>query len=120
MALSRLAAEFAAEIKQHDWSDAPWRIDRAGHQREHDSNAGHQVLSPEETDNIRTNVMWVAAQVLAHADPNFDPQEFAAACGVSLPAGYIAAGLRMSALGGYVEPGTRNMLLPKPGASPTR
>jgi hypothetical protein len=33
MALSRLAEAFAAEICNHDWSDAPWRADRAGHDR---------------------------------------------------------------------------------------
>lgn len=38
MALSRLAREFAAEINYHDWSDAPFRLDRAGHQRDHDGN----------------------------------------------------------------------------------
>jgi hypothetical protein len=38
MALSRLAEDFAAEIRNHDWSDAPWRADRAGHDRSRDSN----------------------------------------------------------------------------------
>ena len=28
--LSRLAQEFADEIANHDWSDAPYRLDRAG------------------------------------------------------------------------------------------
>lgn len=36
MALSRLAQEFAAEIANHDWSDAPYRTDRAGHQNSDD------------------------------------------------------------------------------------
>jgi hypothetical protein len=31
------------------------------------------------------NVMWVAAQVLGHADPNSDPREFAVARGVHAP-----------------------------------
>ena len=81
--LSRLASEFAAEIANHDWSDAPYRLDRAGHRRS-DDNPSKQTaqLSPEETDRVRTNVMWVTAQVLKHADPNLDLHEFAEACGV--------------------------------------
>lgn len=31
--LSPIAREFAVEVAHHDWSDAPWRLDRAGHQR---------------------------------------------------------------------------------------
>ena len=71
--LSRVAQEFADEIANHDWSDAPYRLDRAGHSREHDSHSTTKVLSDRETDAVRTNVMWVAAQVLLHADPNLDP-----------------------------------------------
>lgn len=40
--LSRLAQEFAAEINNPDWSDAPYRRDRSGHRREHD---GHRATS---------------------------------------------------------------------------
>lgn len=80
--LSRRAREFAAEISSHDWSDAPYRLDRAGHDRRTDSRASGEVLSPEETDRVRTNVAWVVAQVLKHEDPNLDLWEFAAACGV--------------------------------------
>ncbi|WP_035771187.1 hypothetical protein, partial [Arthrobacter sp. Br18] len=69
--LNRLATEFAAEIANHDWSDAPYRLDRAGHHRDQDSNRGKEVLTDVEADCIRTNVMWVTAQVLKHADPNF-------------------------------------------------
>jgi hypothetical protein len=36
---------------------------------------------------VRTNVFWVVAQVLKHADPNLDLFEFATACDV--PEGYI-------------------------------
>ncbi|OLR92607.1 hypothetical protein [Actinokineospora bangkokensis] len=82
MALSRLAREFAAEIKHHDWSDAPFRFDRAGHDRATDTNRGNQVLTPDETRGVQTNVMWVVAQVLRHADPNLDVYEFAEACGI--------------------------------------
>lgn len=80
--LSRIAAEFAAEISNHDWADAPYRIDRAGHRREDDTRKGNETLTEEQTDRLRTNVMWVAAQVLKHADPNLDLHEFAEACGV--------------------------------------
>lgn len=114
MALSRLAREFAAEINYHDWSDAPYRLDRAGHQREDDSNStGVPQLHQSETDNVRTNVMWVAAQVLAHADPNFDVYEFAEWCGVDTHtpsgrprSGVISAGLRVDhETGKYDRPG---------------
>jgi hypothetical protein len=100
MALSRLAQEFAAEIRQHDWSDAPYRIDRAGHNRAHDSNKGPDQLTVAETDRVRMNVMWVTAQVLGHADPNFEIYEFAEACGVRTTTRYgrrdrtIEAGVR--------------------------
>ncbi|WP_141566252.1 hypothetical protein [Pseudonocardia sp. N23] len=100
--MSRLARDFAAEINYHDWSDAPYRLDRAGHQRDHDRhNATPDVLNQAETDNVRTNVMWVVAQVLGHADPNFDVFEFAEWCGVDTRtsagrarSGHIPAGLR--------------------------
>ncbi|WP_181770929.1 hypothetical protein [Amycolatopsis pittospori] len=102
MALSRLAREFAAEISYHDWSDAPFRLDRAGHQRDNDGiNATPEQLTPEQTEFVRTNVMWIAAQVLGHADPNFDVFEFAEWCGVDTRtrsgrprSGHIPAGLR--------------------------
>ncbi|WP_292990650.1 hypothetical protein [Mycobacterium sp.] len=83
--LSRRAREFAAEIFSHDWSDAPYRLDRAGHQRSTDTrsrDSDQQPLSVEQTDYVRTNVVWVVAQVLRHEDPNLDIYEFAAACGV--------------------------------------
>ncbi len=109
--LNRLATEFAAEIANHDWSDAPYRLDRAGHHRDQDSNRGKEVLTDVEADCIRTNVMWVTAQVLKHADPNFDLHEFAVACGVPRRYthtksggrnGTIEAGIRM--VGDYVYP----------------
>lgn len=101
MALSRLAAGFAAEIRNHDWSDAPWRLDRAGHRRQDDTNRGEKVLSAVEADRVRQNAMWVAAQVLAYNDPNFDVYEFAEACDVDTKTsrgvkdGGILAGLRI-------------------------
>lgn len=114
--LSRLAAEMAAEIRQHDWSDAPFRADRAGHDRKTDSNRRPEVLSVVETENVKTNAMWVTAQVLGYNDPTFDVVEYAAACGVSniRTGGWIRAGVRISN-GRYDPPGTlasANQLLP--------
>lgn len=104
--LSRLAREFAAEIANHDWSDAPWRIDRAGHQRSTDTNRGPNELTDKQTDNVKLNVTWVVAQVLGHADPNLDIKEFAAAAGVqeNRP-GILRAGLR-AWNNIYASPGT--------------
>jgi hypothetical protein len=42
-AQGELARDFAAEINYHHWSDAPYRIDRAGHRRDHDG--GRRVLN---------------------------------------------------------------------------
>lgn len=101
--LSRIAREIADEIRNHDWSDAPYRLDRAGHQREDDrgSRLSGQQLTPEETDFVRTNVMWVTGQVLGHLDPNFDEFEYAEWCGVDTRtpsgrprSGHITAGYR--------------------------
>jgi hypothetical protein len=102
MALSRLAREFADEIRNQDWSDAPFRADRAGHRREHDPKShDYPQLDRQQTSTVRMNVMWVVAQVLGHADPNLDPYEFAEACGVDTrtpsgrpKSGVITAGLR--------------------------
>jgi hypothetical protein len=114
MALSRAAREFAAEINNHDWSDAPYRADRAGHRREDDPNShGTPQLDRRQTDTLRMNVMWVTAQVLGHADPNFDPFEYAEACGVNTRtpsgrprSGVITAGLRIDhETGKYGRPG---------------
>lgn len=104
MTLSRLAQEFAAEIKQHDWSDAPWRIDRAGHDRETDTKAKPEVLDRDDTDRLRWNVVLVTAQVLKYSDPNLNLAEFAIACGlpfrltgtIERPDGGLKAGIRMS------------------------
>jgi hypothetical protein len=111
MALSRLAAAFAAEIRNHDWSDAPFRADRAGHDRSKDSNRVQPQLSQSETDAVRLNVMWVTAQVLGYLDPNIDPYEFAEAAGVNTLTsrgerdGGILYGLRQVD-GRYCRPGT--------------
>jgi hypothetical protein len=113
MALSRHARELAAEIRLQDWSDAHIRADRAGHRREHDTNrSSWPPLDAHQTDTVRMNVMWVAAQALGYADPNFDPYEFAEACGVNTLTKYgrrnggITAGLRRDLAGRYHRPGT--------------
>jgi hypothetical protein len=112
MALSRLAQAFADEIRNHDWSDAPYRADRAGHDRSKDSNSyGIRQLSPAETETVRLNAMWVTAQVLAYMDPNFDVYEFAESAGVNTRtskgerSGHIFYGLRQVE-GQYCHPGT--------------
>jgi hypothetical protein len=111
MALSRLAQAFAAEIRNHDWSDAPWRADRAGHDRSKDSNRGPEHLRPPQIENVRLNVIWVTAQVLAYMDPNFDVYEFAEAAGADTQtsrgerSGHIFYGLRQVD-GRYCRPGT--------------
>lgn len=101
MSLSQAAQYFADEIRNHDWSDAPFRYDRAGHDRITDTNAGSQVLTAVQTRNVKTNAMWVVAQVLRYQDPNFDVYEFAEACGLDTRTrsgrprdGGIEAGLR--------------------------
>ncbi|OZC91785.1 hypothetical protein CH254_04725 [Rhodococcus sp. 06-412-2C] len=102
MALRPLAAHLAAEIAAHDWSDAHARLDRAGHRRDTDTKAGSKVLTDEEVGFVRTNVMWVTAQVLGYLDSTFDVHEYAQACGVpenirlsrGRPSGAIDAGLR--------------------------
>jgi hypothetical protein len=114
MALSRLAEQFAAEIALQDWSDAPYRADRAGHRRENDSPGKlTQQLDAAGTETVRVNAMWVTAQVLAYNDPNFDVNEFAKACGIGeyTAAGYrwggsIVNGLRVARDGSWAEPGT--------------
>lgn len=104
--LSRLASQFAAEIALHDWSDAPHRADRAGHDRDVDSNSSSEQLTQKQTAIVRLNVIWVTAQVLAYNDPNFDIVEYAHAAGDDrTPKGWLEAGLRGSR-GVYNRPGT--------------
>ncbi|MFI7691627.1 hypothetical protein ACIBQ6_21345 [Nonomuraea sp. NPDC049655] len=109
MALSRLAREFAAEISNHDWRDAPYRLDRAGHQWELDSpgKRSDTLLSQREARFVKTNVMWVAAQVLGHEDPNFDIKEFAEACGLTgMSESTLYYGTRRNSEGRYSKPGS--------------
>ena len=83
--LSVMASQLADEVRNHDWSDAPYRFDRAGHQRDFDSpgKRSAQVLDERETTILVANVAAVLAQVLRHNDPNLPLQEFFEACGVS-------------------------------------
>lgn len=113
MALSKIAQQFADEINQQDWSDAHIRLDRAGHNRNFDSKSrpDDDVLDADKARFVKTNVMWVTAQVLGYNDPNFNVHEFAEACGVNIlnsrgePSGSITAGLREQS-GRYMRPGT--------------
>ncbi|MFD3596403.1 hypothetical protein ACFWU5_27090 [Nocardia sp. NPDC058640] len=112
MALSRVARKFADEIRNHDWSDAPFRVDRAGHRRESDvvKSSRTSQLELQQTDFVRMNVMWVVGQVLWSEDPNFQPYEFADACGVDIYAksgrlnGGIEMGFRRDAEGRACSP----------------
>lgn len=114
MALSRLAQEFADEITQHDWSDAPYRRDRAGHDRSSDTNSSRDVLADPGPNYVRWNAVVVTAQVLMHSDPNLDLVEFAVACGLPLsmtgtrsdPNGFLINGIRKNAAGKVAKPGT--------------
>lgn len=114
--LSRIAREFAAEIAKHDFSDSPWRIDRAGHDRRTDtkSTPTDKVLDPDETDRVKWNNVVLVAQVLKYSDPNFDLHEFAVACGLprkwthtssGRPSGIMTAGLRTDLDGSITKPG---------------
>lgn len=113
MTLSRLAREFAAEISNHDWSDAPFRADRAGHRHSDDFRSRTPQLDHRESESVRLNVIWVTAQVLAFSDPNLDPVEYAEACGLDTqePSDrshreVITAGLRVEhETGDYDVPG---------------
>jgi len=105
MALSRTAREFAAEIKLMDWSDAPYRLDRAGHRRDDDTRRSKLQLAKAETDRLASNVVLVVAQVLSYGDPNLDLDEFAAACGVELSSGELHYGLRFTQEGDLAAPG---------------
>ncbi|MFF0474398.1 hypothetical protein [Streptomyces sp. NPDC004284] len=104
--LSRIAAQFAAEIKQHDWSDAPYRADKAGHNREMDGRqATSTQLDPKQTEMVTMNAAWVVAQVLAYNDPNFSEHEFFEACGLNARAkdgrlsSGVTYGLRFESIG---------------------
>lgn len=114
MALSRLAQEFADEIKQHDWSDAPYRRDRAGHDRVSDTHSTSSVLTENGPNIVLWNVVVVTAQVLMYSDPNLDLVEFAIACGLpsgmtgtsEKPDGFLKEGIRRNTSGQVTRPGT--------------
>lgn len=81
--LTRDQQKRAAEIRAQDWSDAPFRRDRAGHRWEDDSPSKQTVrLDQTQTENLLWNVVVNAAQVYAYEDPNFDVYVFGEACGL--------------------------------------
>lgn len=99
MTLSHLAAHLAAEINAHDWSDAPYRFDRAGHRRDRDSRRTEQVLNPDETELVKANAAMVVAQVLGHLEGElFDPHEFALSAGVARSLRLTARGQRSGSI----------------------
>lgn len=116
--LSVIAQQFADEIRLHDWNDAPYRADRAGHQRASDgSRQSKQTLTSDEVEILRLNVVWVVGQVLGYNDGNFNIHEFGEAAGVAhrflrntdgRPSGIMDHGLRRDHLGDrrYYRPGT--------------
>ncbi|OZC84852.1 hypothetical protein CH254_20960 [Rhodococcus sp. 06-412-2C] len=116
MTLSSLAADFAAEINAHDWSDATSRFDRAGHRRENDTHRGPDTLKPEQVDYVKVNVAAVVAQVLGYTEgEDFDPHEFFFYAGVARKfrltnsgrqSGAVTAGLRISPDRRYDTPGS--------------
>lgn len=105
MALSRIANLLADEIRLQDWSDAPYRLDGARHDRSVDrKSANTPVLDDDDAESVRLNVVWVVAQALREDDPGFDVDEFAEASGVPKSFritsrgainGMIAAGVRL-------------------------
>lgn len=117
--LSTLAQAFANEIRNHDWSDSPYRLDRAGHRREHDRKPSKDQLSPRETDRVRMNVTWVAAQVLLGQDANLNLLEYAEQCGV--PTDLTRGSTGKGAESGALRNGLRLMhaSIPGPASYPT-
>lgn len=111
-ALTSRERQLADEIEAHDWACAPY----------HPSGAAHptpQTLTPRLTDDeaerVRVNVMWVVAQCLGYEDPEFNPDAFAIACGVTRdyrctpfggPSTIIREGLRIGTDGSYYRPGS--------------
>lgn len=114
MALSRLAREFAAEIRAHDWSDSPYRSDRAGHRREDDKDHESKPrLDEKQTGIVQLNVAWVVGQVLGHAGllTADDIYEWADACGCQTStlsgrprSGHIKFGFRWRGDGVFAAP----------------
>lgn len=101
MTLSPLAAHLAAEINAHDWSDAPYRFDRAGHRRDRDSASrrSQKVLTPDQTELVQANAAMVVAQVVGYLEgESFDPHEFALMAGVARSVRLTARGQRSGSI----------------------
>ena len=122
-ALTARERHLAAEIRAHDWSEAPYRATGTAHAPSGDGNGSDggspgsaaPRLSPEEAERVRVNVMWVVAQCLGYEDPEFNPDAFAEAAGVTrdyrcTPFGgrsaIVREGLRVGTDGSYDTPGS--------------
>ncbi|PPF50340.1 hypothetical protein C5B94_15390 [Clavibacter michiganensis] len=130
-ALTARERHLAAEIRAHDWSEAPYRASGTAHAPAHapsgdDSGSGSGSdggspgsaaprLSPEEAERVRVNVMWVVAQCLGYEDPEFNPDAFAEAAGITrdyrcTPFGgrsaIVREGLRVGTDGSFDTPGS--------------
>lgn len=114
-ALPRIVREFAGEIAHHDWSDAPFRCDRAGHMRSVDRKLVRSQLDETETAAVKLNVAWVVAQVLGLNGllrDEDDVYEFMEQCGVETRtpttgrarSGHIIYGLRRYQNGEFMPP----------------
>ena len=120
-ALTARERHLAAEIRAHDWSEAPYRATGTAHAPTGDGSGDGSPgsaaprLSPEEAERVRVNVMWVVAQCLGYEDPEFNPDAFAEAAGITrdyrcTPFGgrsaIVREGLRVGTDGSYDTPGS--------------
>lgn len=120
-ALTARERQLAAEIRAHDWSEAPYRATGTAHAPSSDGSDGGSGgsaaprLSEQEAERVRVNVMWVVAQCLGYEDPEFNPDVFASAAGVTRdylctpfggPSAIVREGLRVGADGCYDTPGS--------------
>ena len=128
-ALTARERHLAAEIRAHDWSEAPYRATGTAHAPAHahapsgdgDGSDGGSPgsaaprLSQEEAERVRVNVMWVVAQCLGYEDPEFNPDAFAEAAGITRdyrctpfggPSAIVREGLRVGTDGSYDTPGS--------------
>lgn len=110
-ALTSRERQLADEIAAHDWAGAPYYPSGAAHAT---PETGAPRLEDHEAERVRVNVMWVVAQCLGYEDPEFNPDAFAVACGVTRdyrctpfggPSTIIREGLRIGMDGSYSRPG---------------
>ena len=126
-ALTARERHLAAEIRAHDWSEAPYRATGTAHAPTGDGSGSGSGsgdgspgsaaprLSQEEAERVRVNVMWVVAQCLGYEDPEFNPDAFAEAAGITRdyrctpfggPSAIVREGLRVGTDGSYDTPGS--------------